>query len=971
MTTPPSPSMRRRDGGRVDRSTAVTFTFDGRDYTGHPGDTLASALLANGVRTVARSAELRRPRGVYAAGPEEPNALVRVEAGPAAAPMRRATAIELYDGLRAYGLAGRGVVSAQPDDARYDRAYLHCDVLVVGAGPAGLAAAWTAGRTGARVVVCDEGPEQGGGLLGSRTRLDGESAMAWVDRVRAELAALPEVRVMARTSAVGYYDHNEVVAVQRRTEHGGSPAPVGGGPAAPERVSRQRLWHFRARHVVLATGAHERPIVFADNDRPGVLLASAARTYVNRYGVLPGRRAVVFTANDSAYAAAADLLDAGVEVAAVVDVRPELAARAGSWPAAIRERGVEVLRGHAVVGTDGPDELTAVRVAPHGGEAGDVRDVDCDLLAVSGGWNPAVHLHVQSQGRTRYDEAVAAFVPDGSVQPQRSVGAARGVFGAAAAVEDGYAAGAQAARLAGFASTGVPEPPREDPAPAGEPAAAYWAVPARTPEEAARQFVDLERDATVADVERATDAGMVSIEHVKRYTTVGTASDQGKTSGTVTVGVVSELLGRPVGATGTTTFRPPYVPVPFAVMAGRDRGRLADPERVTAIHDWHLAHGAVFEDVGQWKRPWYFPLGEDGELEDAVLRECRAAREDVAVMDASTLGKIDIQGPDAAEFLDRVYTNRMSTLRVGRCRYGVMCSADGMVLDDGVAARLGDDHFICTTTTGNAAAVLDWLEEWLQTEWPHLRVYCTSVTDHWATVAVVGPRARDVVAALAPGLAVDAESFPFMTFREALLDHRVAGVSARVFRVSFSGELAYEVNVPAWYGQALWEAVMAAGEPYGITPYGTETMHVLRAEKGYPIVGQETDGTVTPQDLGMDWIVSKKKDDFVGRRSHRRPDTARTDRQRLVGLLPEDPADVLPEGAQLVETPGEPPLSMVGRVTSSYRSAALGRSFALALVRGGPERAGERLYVPLVDRTVPVTVTEPVFYDKEGRRRDG
>jgi sarcosine oxidase subunit alpha len=467
---------------------------------------------------------------------------------------------------------------------------------------------------------------------------------------------------------------------------------------------------------------------------------------------------------------------------------------------------------------------------------------------------------------------------------------------------------------------------------------------------------------------------------VKRYTTAGTASDQGKASGVLAVGVVSELLGRPVGATGTTTFRPPYVPVAFSLLAGRDRGVLADPAQVTAVHDWHLARGAAFENVGQWKRARYFPRpGED--MEAAVLRECRAAREAVAVMDASTLGKIDVQGPDAAAFLDRVYTNRMSTLPVGSCRYGMMCSADGMVLDDGVAARLGENHFLVTTTTGNAGPVLEWLEEWQQTEWPDLRVFCTSVTDHWATVAIVGPLAREVLARLAPDLAVEAGAFPFMTVREAV----VAGVAARVFRISFSGELAYEVNVPAWYGRALWEAVMAAGEPLGITPYGTETMHVLRAEKGYAMVGQETDGTVTPQDLGMDWIVSKQKGEhkgewrggFVGRRSHRRRDTAKSDRKRLVGLLPEDPGLVLPEGAQLVERPvetpepGAPPVPMVGHVTSAYRSATLGRSFALALVRGGTARVGERLYAPLSGRTVAVTVTEPVFYDPRGTRRDG
>jgi sarcosine oxidase subunit alpha len=459
-------------------------------------------------------------------------------------------------------------------------------------------------------------------------------------------------------------------------------------------------------------------------------------------------------------------------------------------------------------------------------------------------------------------------------------------------------------------------------------------------------------------------AGMRSVEHVKRYTTVGTGNDQGRTSGVVTIGVLSTLLGRSPERTGTTTFRPPYLPVAFGLLAGRDRGALSDPVRVTPMHEWHTANGAVFEDVGQWKRPWYYPrAGED--MADAVRRECTAAREAVGMLDASTLGKIELCGPDAAEFLDRVYTGVFSTLPVGSCRYGVMCRADGMVFDDGVTARLGSSRFLMTTTTGNAAAVLDWLEEWLQTEWPDLRVHCTSVTDHWATVAVVGPRSRDVLAALAPDLDVRNDAFPFMTVRQA----KIGRVPARVFRISFSGELAYEVNVPAWYGLALWEAVLAAGALYGITPYGTETMHVLRAEKGYVIVGQETDGTVTPQDLGLP--VSARKRDFIGRRSHQRADSLRADRKRLVGVLPDDPTADLPEGAQLVKDPGAPPPRSLGHVTSSYYSAALGRPFALALVRGGRERVGQRLYAPLADRTVAVTVTEPVFYDPEGARRDG
>ncbi|QYC39699.1 Aminomethyltransferase [Nonomuraea coxensis DSM 45129] len=879
----------------------MRFTFDGRAYRGEPGDTLAAALLRSGVRVVGRSVELGRPRGVFTAGPEEPNALVRVGADP----MLAATTVELYDGLEAWSLRGKGRVDPDArDERRCDKGYLHCDVLVVGGGPAGLAATVAAGRAGARVILVDEQPRLGGDLLNSRVTLDGRPALEWVAGL--ELPA----RVLTRTTAVGYYDHNYVVAVERR--------PRG-----------ERLWHIRARRVVLATGAHERSLAFPGNDRPGVMLASAARAYANRYGVRAGRRAVVFACADSGYEAARDLADAGVEVLAVVDPRPS----------APPVEGVEVLAGQVVTGTSGDADgvLTGVR-------AGD-RDFACDLLAVAGGWNPAVQLFSQSQGRLRYDEELLAFVPGTSAQAERSAGACRGLYGTSEAIADGHAAGAEAAGRSGHGLR-VPEDGRRPP----RPPAALWSVAGASPEPA---FADLHRDVTVADLARATGAGLRSMEHVKRYTTAGTGADQGRTSGAVVVGVTAALLGAEPGQVGTTTFRPPYTPVSFATLAGRDRGELSDPVRTTAMHDAHVALGAVFEDVGQWKRPWYFP--REGEtMAAAVRRECEAARTGVAAMDASTLGKIDIRGADAGAFLDRIYTNLYSTLPVGACRYGLMCGVDGMVFDDGTTTRLAETHFLMTTTTGNAATVLDRLEEWHQTEWPELEVSFTSVTDHWATVAVAGPRAREVIAAVAPG----AVELAFMRYAET----DVLGVPGRVFRISFSGELAYEVNVPWRHGRALWEAVLGLGA----VPYGTETMHVLRAEKGFAIVGQDTDGTVTPQDLGMSWIVSSRKPDFVGRRSHARPDTARPGRKRLVGLLPDDPAAVVPEGAQLTSGKGTPTL---GHVTSAYASAALGRAFALALVRDA--EPGDRLTAVCDGVAHPVTVCSPVFLDPGNDRRDG
>ncbi|MGP4049949.1 sarcosine oxidase subunit alpha family protein [Streptomyces sp. 2A115] len=956
---------RLRQGGRVDRDAVLRFTVDGRELTGHPGDTVASAMLANGVVEVAPSLYRGRPRGIVAAGVEDPNALLQLD-GSYSEGMLPATTTELYDGLSATTLSGMGRLDPSSDPAVYDKKYVHTDVLVVGGGPAGLAAAAAAAGSGARVILVDDQPEPGGSLLSGRTeRVGAQSALEWVAEVRAALDAAPEVVVLERTTAFGSYDDNYLLALQRRTDHLGADAPE-----ASAGVSRQRLWHIRARQVVLATGAHERPLVFAGNDRPGVMLAAAVRSYLNRYAVAPGSRAVVSTTNDSAYDTVADLHGAGIDIAAVVDARPELSHRAAEVAVAT---GARVLTGSAVVDTQGGGRLTGVTVQAldeSGRLTGAPESFDCDLLAASGGWSPVVHLHSQRQGRLRWDEDLVAFVPDGTVRDQQVVGAARGTYDLDGCLSEGARAGARAATDAGFA---IPVPAPVDARSGAAPTRALWLVPAPDGDPGSwdTHFVDLQRDVTVGDVWRSTGAGMRGVEHVKRYTSLGTANDQGKTSGVNAIGVIAEALGGSLGEIGTTAYRAPYTPIAFAALAGRERGELFDPERTTSIHSWHVAHGAEFEDVGQWKRPWYYPRpGED--MDTAVARECRAARQGVAFMDASTLGKIEIWGTDAGEFLNRIYTNAFKKLKPGTARYGVMCKPDGMIFDDGVTLRLDDNRYFMTTTTGGAAGVLDWLEEWLQTEWPGLDVHCTSVTEQWATIAVVGPQSRQVVAHLAPEVDLSAEAFPFMAFRETTL---ASGIPARICRISFSGELAYEINVSAWYGLAVWEQVYAAGQPYGITPYGTETMHVLRAEKGYIIVGQDTDGTVTPQDAGMSWVVSKQKD-FVGKRSYSRADTARADRKQLVGLLPADRTTRLPEGTQLVApdvpiTPEAGPVAMLGHVTSSYHSPALGRPFALALVADGRARIGETLLAPVGEDLVPVEVADFVLYDPEGTKRDG
>jgi sarcosine oxidase subunit alpha len=956
-------SNRLPSGGRVDRSRELRFTVDDVAYVGHPGDTVASALLANGRIQVGPSIYRGRPRGIVAAGPEEPNALLQV-GGESSEPMVPATVRPLVDGLTARTLSGLGRLDPIPDEAVYDKMFVHTDVLVVGGGPAGLGAALSAARSGARVVLVDDQPEPGGALLSGREEeIEGRPALEWVADISKELEAAGEVTVLSRTCAFGSYDDNYVLALENRADHLDQPAPAG--------VSRQRVWHIRAQQVVLATGAHERPLVFEGNDVPGVMLASGVRGYLNRYAVKPGERAVVATTNDSAYDTADDLLAAGVEVVAVLDAREDLSVRAE----AVAARGVRVVTGSTVQGALGEARVTGVLLGTLDAwdQATSWETLPCDLLAVSGGWSPVVHLHSQRQGRLRWDDALAAFVPDGSVRNQQVVGSAAGVFDLPGCLRQGSGAGATAASRAGFPVQPIPLRGRASTTTYGE-IRQLWLVPGvdGEPSEWTEHFVDLQRDQTVADVWRATGAGMRNVEHVKRYTSIGTGQDQGKTSGVAAIGVIATALGGPgVGEIGTTTYRAPYVPIPFAALAGRERGDLFDPERTTPVHSWHVERGAEFEVVGQWLRPWYYPLaGED--MDAAVRRECRAARQGVAMMDASTLGKVEIRGADAGQFLNRIYTNGFKKLAVGSARYGVMCKPDGMMFDDGVTLRLADDRYFLTTTTGGAAAVLDWLEEWLQTEWPDLDVTCTSVTEQWTTVAVVGPSAREVVARVAPDLDVSNDAFPFMTFRETTL---ASGVPARICRISFSGELAFEINVSGCYGRAVWEEVYAAGQDLGITPYGTETMHVLRAEKGYPIVGQDTDGTVTPQDAGMEWVVSKVKD-FVGRRSYSRLDTMRPDRKHLVGVLPVDRTTRLPEGAQLVAqgapaTPVDGSVPMLGHVTSSYHSEALGRPFGLALIQGGRDRFGEVLLAPVGDQMVEVEVTSPVLYDPEGSRRDG
>ncbi len=986
-------------GGDIDRSRTLSFTFNGKRYAGHPGDTLASALLANGVHLVARSFKYHRPRGIVAAGAEEPNAMVQVGRGGRSTPNVKATELALYAGLEAQSVnvfpsvsfdigaaagalsrlmpagfyyktffgslrlwehvfepfirraGGWGRAPAEPDPDTYDRRYHHCDILVVGAGPAGMMAARIAAASGARTT-----------LVGARTARDAADAdTRMAAAIRADSANPQDFLFLPHTTVFGYYDNNCLAAVQRLTEPGAVP---------PAGTPRERLWHFRARRVILATGAHERPLVFANNDRPGIMLAGAVHQYLRRWAVVPGRRVCLFTNNDSVYRMLPDLLEAGVEIAAIVDSRRS---PAGTLLEAARAKGVDVKTGHAVVDTRGGKRVSRIAVAElrqGGASVGSAKWLACDLLAVSGGWSPVVHLHSQARGELAYDEALACFRPAKQHAPGTSVGACNGTFGLHAALAEAAAAARAAAAACGFEAGHAIESPLPEDIPAMPPSA-LWLVPDGRPGRrgGAKHFVDLQNDTSAADIRIAVQEGFESVEHMKRYTLAGFGTDQGKTSNINALAILAQTVDEPIPRVGTTTFRPPYTPVTFGAMGGRDRGELFDPARLTSIHERHVALGAVFEDVGQWKRPWYYPrAGED--MQAAVARECAAVRERVGAMDASTLGKIDIQGPDAAAFLDRVYTNNWLQLPVGKVRYGIMCREDGMVFDDGTTARIGEHRYLMTTTTGNAAAVLDHLEEYLQTEWPGLRVRLTSVTEQWATVGVAGPLSGKVLAKLAPETDLSPGAFPFLAWRDAV----IGGVDARIYRISFTGELQYEINVPWHYGASLWDAMMDAGAEFGITPYGTETMHVLRAEKGFIIVGQETDGTQTPYDLGLDWAVSERKD-FIGRRSLARPDCRRPDRKELVGLWPEERSGAdIPEGTQLVgagRSGDPPPVPMEGYVTSSYASPALGGRFCLALVQGGKHRHGEVIEAAVAGRPVRVRICDPVFYDREGARRDG
>ncbi|EAQ47367.1 sarcosine oxidase, alpha subunit family protein [Roseobacter sp. MED193] len=976
----------RLTGGLINRSATLSFRFDGISYQGYAGDTLASALLANGVRLMGRSFKYHRPRGVLTAGSEEPNALVELRTGGRQEPNTRATVAELYDGFVAHSqnrwpslehdfmaindrfsnflsagfyyktfmwprafweklyepiirkAAGLGSLTGEADPDVYDKGFLHCDLLVIGAGPSGLAAALTAGRAGAQVIIADEDFRLGGRLLAETGGLSEQSGVEWVEQTQAELSSLPNVRVMRRTTVFGAYDHGVYGAVERNADH--LTAPEAGKP-------RQTSWRIYSKRALVATGAIERPIGFENNDRPGVMLAGATRAYVNRYAASPARSVVIFANSDEAHQTARDLIAKGIEVPAVVDIRPDAPAL----------EGAEVLAGAQIVGTKGRLGLTSVTVRLANGQT---RVIACGALAMSGGWNPNLGLTCHQRGRPVWNEDIHAFVPgQGLPQGQSVAGAAMGEMSTHAALTGGAAKALDALSDLGFAAPSLQLPKAEDAPVSLTP---FWHVSG-----AKRAWLDFQNDVTVKDVKLAHQENFTAVEHLKRYTTLGMATDQGKTSNVGALAVMAELTDKSIPETGTTIFRPPYTPVSMGALAGRAVGKEFHPTRLTPSHKWAEEQGAVFVEVGNWLRAQWFPQKGETHWRQSVDREVLATRNSVGICDVTTLGKIDVQGSDAAEFLNKIYANGFAKLPVNKVRYGLMLREDGFAYDDGTAARLAEDHFVVTTTTANAVLVYRNMEFARQCLWPDLDVQLISTTEAWAQYAVAGPNARRLLQKIVdPMFDISNEAFPFMGCAEITV---CGGCRARLFRISFSGELAYEIAVPTRYGDALMREMMAAGEEFNVTPYGTEALGVMRIEKGHA-AGNELNGTTTALNLGLGRMVSSKKD-FIGNVLSLREGMNARDALNLVGLRPVDASKSVPAGGHLMATTG--PVDAAhdqGYVTSAAYSPILESAIGLGFVTSGFERMGEqlRLVNPLEEQDVLVEIVSPHFVDPKGEK---
>ncbi len=996
-----------KGGLLIDRSQPVNFTFNGKSFRGFQGDTLASALLGQDQMLMGRSFKYHRPRGVVASGAEEPNALMGLGEAKTFEPNARATTTELFEGLKAQSQnhwpslnfdigavnaklskflpagfyykmflwprsfwkhvyepiiresAGLGKAPRHRDADHYEHFNVTTDVLVIGGGIAGLAAAYAAAKSGAQVLLVEQSSYWGGRALVDGGKIDGREPTDWVHDTVMDLLAMPNVDLIQRCMGAGVYDHGYALLNERLTDH----EPKSDGP-------RHRLWRVRAAQIVTATGAIERPLSFAGNDLPGVMLASAVRDYVENFAVAPGQRTVVVTNNDDAYRTALMLKAAGLDVPAVLDAREDVDAPLAEEAIAA---GIRVMTGHGIASVTGKGRVQVVQACKQDSDGSVTEAIEADCVAMSGGWSPVVHLWSHAGGKLVWDDNDAHFRPDSDRAPKgaagedfvRAAGTANGAMTTRETLIDAHRTGVAAARALGYESaTDVPEVDPE----IRHPTAAIWLMPEAAPyAKRAKSWLDFQNDVKVSDVELAAQEGYESVEHTKRYTTLGMATDQGKLSNINGLAVLSKELGVPIPSVGTTTFRPPYTPITLGAIAGEAQGDLFQPVRKTPMHDWHDANGAHWEPVGQWRRPYAF-VKPGEKVHDAVMREVNATRNGVGLLDASTLGKLIVKGPDAGKFLDMLYTNMMSTLKPGRCRYGLMCSENGFLSDDGVVARLDEDTWLCHTTSGGADHIHGVMEEWLQTEWWDWKVYVANVTEQYAQIGVVGPKAREVLETLGGTLDVSKEALPFMGWATGTL----GDISVRAFRISFSGELSYEIAVPASQGQALWDKLVEAGRDHGITPYGTEALHIMRAEKGFIMIGDETDGTVIPQDLGLHWAISKKKDDFLGKRAQERDHMTDPLRWKLVGLETVD-GSVLPDGAYAVaeglNANGQ--RKTQGRVTSSYHSPTLGRGIAMGLVERGPDRMGEVLLFPdLNGSSFEAKIVDPVFYDPDGEKQN-
>ncbi len=999
-------STRLKSGGRlIQRSHPCDFTFNGKRLRGYEGDTLASALLANDQMLVGRSFKYHRPRGIVASGAEEPNALVNLGSGARLEPNQRTTTTELFDGLESTSQnhwpslefdvgvlnnyaarflpagfyyktfihpraawkhffepiirqsAGLGRAPKERDADRYEQAYAFCDLLVVGGGIAGLQAALVAGRAGARVWLVEQTAHWGGRAPVDGDLIDGKPAADWIDAAVMELAKLDNVTLRLRTMGAGVYDHGYVLLDEKVADH----TPGDGRP-------KHRLWRVRAGRIVTATGAIERPLSFAGNDIPGVMLAGAVRDYVVNWAVSPGDRTVVVTNNDDAYRTALALHGAGLEVAAVIDAR----ARAdGALPERVRALGIRVETGRAIAKVKGGKRVEGVEIASQAGEGSASTFLACNAVAMSGGWSPVVHLWSHCGGKLVWDEAEAMFRPDATRPPTGADGMAM-IFPAGAAngalrdvLEDADAQARAALAALGIKARKTKAPVQDVPEEA--PLEPVWMMPQGAPVALrAKMWLDYQNDVKVSDVQLAAREGYESVEHTKRYTTLGMATDQGKLSNINGLAVLADSLGAAIPSVGTTTFRPPYTPVTIGALAGEARGEIFQPLRKTPMHGWHERNGAYFEPVGHWRRPYCFPRAGETH-EQAVHREVRNTRQALGLLDASTLGKIIVKGPDAGKFLDMLYTGVMSTLPVGKCRYGLMCNEQGFLSDDGVVARIDEDTWLCHTTSGGADRIHGWMEDWLQCEWWDWQVFTANVTEQYAQVAVVGPNARKLLEKLG-GMDVSKETLPFMAWADGTL----GGFPCRVYRISFSGELSYEIAVPASHGAAFWEALHAAGAAFGAMAYGTEALHIMRAEKGFIMIGDETDGTVIPQDLGLGWAISKKKADYLGKRGQERSFLAAADRWQLVGFETLD-GSVIPDGAYIVADGrnANNQRNVQGRVTSTYFSPTLGRGIAMGLLKHGPDRMGEVVeFTDAKGGTIKAKVVSTVFFDPEGEKQN-